>query len=153
MNKSGGGYNESPLHIAVERCDVQMVELLLEYKADPNLHTRDDESSGLFSTFLPLETALTTNSVGLFEPDQLSICRLLLNNGANPALYTRNADYIIHQVVETGDLDLVKKVVRGIDDDRIDAVELLQLAEENDNDELLRYLRSHLDVKGLETDG
>ena len=79
----------TPLHAAVSCQNKISVEILLKFKADPNLQEYYD-----IGECTPLHRAVEKNN---FE-----ICQLLINSGANPSIQAKNGFTSLHYACRYG---------------------------------------------------
>ncbi len=87
--------NTTPLMLAASENDIDKVNELLADGAEVN--ASDDDG------WTPLHYALMFSGE---QPDS-RIVKLLIKNGANPSAMTKEGDVAMHQIVVTGDADLI----------------------------------------------
>eukprot|EP01064_Diplonema_japonicum_P002963 TRINITY_DN11924_c0_g1_i2.p1 TRINITY_DN11924_c0_g1~~TRINITY_DN11924_c0_g1_i2.p1 ORF type:complete len:538 (+),score=153.17 TRINITY_DN11924_c0_g1_i2:52-1614(+) len=90
------GLKATPLHYAVLEQHLEAVELLLEYRADPNVQDRDGRTAmhNVVSKQGDVETSLR-------------IASLLLDAGGDPTVKNKEGETILHQAAKEGHLDLI----------------------------------------------
>eukprot|EP01016_Furgasonia_blochmanni_P003622 TRINITY_DN11417_c0_g1_i3.p1 TRINITY_DN11417_c0_g1~~TRINITY_DN11417_c0_g1_i3.p1 ORF type:complete len:264 (-),score=47.29 TRINITY_DN11417_c0_g1_i3:142-933(-) len=79
----------TPLHFGVCYENASVVEILLKYRADPNLKEYPDVGE-----YSPLHRAVEKNNI--------EICRLLLKYGANPSSQAKNGFTPLHVAAKNG---------------------------------------------------
>eukprot|EP00755_Sulcionema_specki_P015604 Sspe_Gene.59856::Locus_32923_Transcript_1_1_Confidence_1.000_Length_1945::g.59856::m.59856 len=85
------------LHYAVLEQHVEAVQLLMEFRADPNVPDKDAK--------LPIHNAITKQS----DPSvSLLLLQILLENGADPTLRMKDGETVLHQAAREGHLEAVK---------------------------------------------
>ena len=87
------GYNMStPLHSAACRGDLEIVQVLLECKADVNSQIRNGYPPLVYASYHS-------------DPEAPNVVQLLLDNGANPNLQAKNGDTPLHVASRKGSLE------------------------------------------------
>lgn len=93
----------TPLHYAVAYQNFTVTEILLKFKANPNLKEYYDVGE-----CTPLHRAVELNN---FE-----ICRILLDYGANPSLQCKKGLTALHYAARNGNSDIVQLLLNyGVD--------------------------------------
>lgn len=93
----------TPLHFAVTYQNPTILEILLKFKANPNLKEYYDVGE-----CTPLHRAV--------ELDNFDICRLLLDFGANPSIQCKKGFTALHYAARNGNIDIVQLLLNyGVD--------------------------------------
>lgn len=93
----------TPLHYAVSYQNLTVTEILLKFKADPNLKEYFEVGE-----CTPLHRAVESNN---FE-----ICRILLDYGANPSIQCKKGFTALHYAARMGNADIVQLLLNyGVD--------------------------------------
>ena len=136
-----GNYGKTPLHSTVSYGDLEMIQVLLDYKADVN--ARD------LSSWTPMHYL----SQGFLHPawlrdaPQLSdAARLLLERGVDPNARTNDGSTPLHKAVQCRTVDIVRMLLEhganvGAEDDG--GKTPLQIASARGYDEIVKLLSEH----------
>jgi len=117
------------LHMAVARSNKEIVILLLENKADPNLNFNEDKSSPLFRAFIS---------------GYIDIAKILIENDADPNLISKNGDTPLNKLLNNSKIKI---------DDKLMILNLCKNKGHNFNDNLLFSVREYEIVKYLVKNG
>ena len=99
QNKSG----KTPLHIAAEKNELDIVKVLLENDADPSIVDNHNCT--------PLQRAVLNKQCnGIRKPDNIEIVQLLLEK-AGPMSKTVNGQNILHSAVMRNNLEVIKLII------------------------------------------
>ena len=129
-----GDIGWSPLHSAVCREDLEMIQVLLDYGVDVNSQT-DGGST-------PLLFVMWSNSK---NPD-LRVARLLLDHGADPNLRTQTGETPMHRASKYGRIEIARLLIeRGASVDVQDEQGRtpLDVASGEQRDEIMKLLLEH----------
>ena len=127
-----GHVNKSPLHSATYFADLEMVQVLLNYRVDVN--TQNDVGS------TPLEHALRG------PINDLRVIRLLLDHGADPNLRRKDGINPLHRASQKGRIDIVRLLIeRGASVDVQDEQGKTpsDVASGEQRDEIIKLLSEH----------
>ena len=134
MDPPGSSAKVSPLHSVTFYGDLEMVQVLLDYRVDVNARTH--------SGYTPLDYALELHSENL-DPN---IFRLLLDHGADPNLRANDGLTPLYRASKYGKIEIVRLLV-----DRGASVEVqdkegktpLDVASGEHRDEIIKLLLEH----------
>lgn len=90
-------FRETPLHLAIQQNRKEIVELLLENGADPNIRNYDGENT--------VYCAIRWSEV--------DVCKALLDKGANPNIYNKIALSPLHVCVDLEKNDFLRLLLRN----------------------------------------
>jgi hypothetical protein len=128
-----GVAGQSPLLSAACSGDLEMVQVLLDYKADAN--SRSDDG------LTPLNSALDA-----IHPQTLHVVRLLLENGAKPNVRTNYGRSPLHAASRCGSLEVVRLLLKhgaDVGPENEQGKTPFQIASEGGHHEVSKLLLDH----------
>lgn len=157
--------DETALHLAVQFDRYDLLELILDHYADPNIKTYETQQTPLHEAVIKnkqpaIEILCADEDINLDQQDfddatalHLAInsrytdaAATILGSGANPNIRKNNGQTSLHIAVLKNDIELVRLLLTAKADPTIECnlgKNAIDLARESENDEILSLFSSH----------